>query len=53
MFNACVYPLQAVPSGGVQRQTFGAVGHKDRDTAAGNGEELPYSYCIGTEKSIC
>lgn len=41
---------QAVPGGGVQRQTFGVVGHQDRDTSPGNGKELSHSHCAGTEK---
>lgn len=36
MFNLHVHS-QAVLGGGVQRQTFGAVGHQDRDTSPGNG----------------
>lgn len=42
--------FQAVPGGGVQRQTFGVVGHQDGDTSPGNGQELSHSHCAGTEK---
>lgn len=37
LFLMCIVHSQAVLSGGVQRQTFGAVGHQDRDTSPGNG----------------
>lgn len=44
----CVCPPQAVPGGGVQRQTLGAVGHQDRDTSSRNGQELSHCHCAGT-----